>query len=86
MVWYSHLLKDFPQFIAIHTVKGFDVVNIAEEDVFLEFSCLFYDPADNCSQVGFMSLPPTSSPPPVGAQHLNSATEYSDPLLPQSNY
>ena len=46
MVWYSHLLKNFPQFIVIHTVKGFDVVNKAEVDVFLEFSCFFYDPAD----------------------------------------
>ena len=44
MVWYSHLLKDFPQFVVSHIVKGFDVVNKA--DVFLEFSCLFNDPAD----------------------------------------
>ena len=46
MVWYSHLFKNFPQFVVIHTVKGFDVVNKAEVDVFLELSCLFYDPAD----------------------------------------
>ena len=46
MVWYSHLFKNFPQFIVIHTVKGFSVVNEAEVDVFLEFSCFFYDPAD----------------------------------------
>ena len=39
MVWYSHLLKNFPQFIVIHTVKGFGVVNKAEIDVFLELSC-----------------------------------------------
>ena len=46
MVWYSHLLKTFPQFIVIHAVKGFGVVNKAEVDVFLELSCLFDDPAD----------------------------------------
>ena len=46
MVWYSHLLKNFPQFIVIHTVKGFGIVNIAERDVFLELSGLFEDPAD----------------------------------------
>ena len=46
MVWYSHLLKNFPQFIVIHTVKGFSVVNKAEVDVFLELSCFFHDPAD----------------------------------------
>ena len=46
MVWYSHLFKNFPQFILIHTVKGFSVVNEAEVDVFLEFSCFFYDLAD----------------------------------------
>ena len=46
MVWYSHLLKNFPQFIVIHTVKGFGLVNKAEIDVVLEFSCFFHDPAD----------------------------------------
>ena len=46
MVWYSHLLKNFPQFIVIHTVKGFGIVNKAEIDVFLELSCFFDDPTD----------------------------------------
>ena len=46
MVWYSHLLKNFPQFVVIYTVKGFSVVNEAEVDVFLKFSCFFYDPMD----------------------------------------
>ena len=46
MVWYSHLLKNFPQFIVIHTVKGFGIVNKAEIDVFLELSYFFDDPAD----------------------------------------
>ena len=46
VVWYSHLLKNFPQFVVILTVKGFNVVNEAEVDVFLEFSCFFYDPMD----------------------------------------
>ena len=45
-VWYSHLLKNFPQFIVIHTVKGFVIVNEAEIDVFLELSCFFDDPLD----------------------------------------
>ena len=46
MVWYSHLFHNFPQFIVIHTVKGFGIVNKAEIDVFLELSCFFDDPAD----------------------------------------
>ena len=46
MVWYSHLFQNFPQFIVIHTVKGFGIVNKAEVDVFLELSCFFYDPAE----------------------------------------
>ena len=46
MVWYSQLLKNFPQFIVIYTVKGFGIVNAAEIDVFLELSCFFDDPVD----------------------------------------
>ena len=46
MVWYSHLFQNFPQFIVIHTVKGFGIVNKAEVDVFLELFCLFNDPTD----------------------------------------
>ena len=46
MVWYSHLFQNFPQFIVIHTVKGFGIVNKAEIDIFLELSCFFHDPAD----------------------------------------
>ena len=46
MVWYSHLSQNFPQFIVIHTVKGFGIVNKAETDVFLELSCFFDDPVD----------------------------------------
>ena len=46
VVWYSHLFKSFPQFFVIHIVKGFNVVNEAELDVFLEFSCFIYDPVD----------------------------------------
>ena len=44
VVWYSHLLKNFPQIIVIRTVKGFGIVNKAEIDVFLELSCFFDDP------------------------------------------
>ena len=46
MVWYSHLLKNFLQFVVIHTAKGFGIVNKAEVDVFLELSCFFNDPMD----------------------------------------
>ena len=46
MVWYSNLFQNFPQFIVIHTVKGFGIVNKAEIDVFLELSCIFHDPVD----------------------------------------
>ena len=46
MVWYTHLFKNFPQFIVIHTVKGFGIVNKAEVYVFLELSCFFDDPVD----------------------------------------
>ena len=45
-VWYSHLYKNFPQFVVIHTVKGFSIVNKAEVDAFLEFPRFFYDPVD----------------------------------------
>ena len=43
VLWYSHLFKNFPQFVVIHTVKGFGIVNEVEVDVFLEFSCFFSD-------------------------------------------
>ena len=46
MVWYSHLLKNFQEFVVVHMVKGFGIVNKAEVDVFLELSCFFNDPAD----------------------------------------
>ena len=46
MVWYSHLLKNFPQFVVIHTVKGFGIVDKTEIDVFLELSCFYNDSVD----------------------------------------
>ena len=46
MVWYAHLYKNFPQFVVIHTVKGFGIVSKAERDIFLELSCFFNDPMD----------------------------------------
>ena len=46
VIWYSHLLKNFPQFVVVHTVKGFGIVNKAEIDVFLELPCFCDDPAD----------------------------------------
>ena len=55
MVWWSDkttiLFKTFPQFVVIHTVKGFSVVNKAEADVFLELYCFFYDPTDVCNLI-----------------------------------
>ena len=46
VVWYSHLFQNFPQFIVIHTLKGFSILNKAEIDVFLERSCFFNDPTN----------------------------------------
>ena len=46
VVWYSHIFKNFPQFVVIHTVKGFSIVNETEVDVSSEFPCFLYDPAD----------------------------------------
>ena len=55
VVWYSHLFKNFPQFVVIYIVKGFSIVSEAEIDVFLEFSCLFYDPTDVCNLISSSS-------------------------------
>ena len=55
MVCYSHLFKNFPQFVIIHTVKEFGVVNEAEVDIFLEFSCFLYDPTDVASLISGFS-------------------------------
>ena len=55
-VWYYHLFKNFLQFVVIHTVKGFNIVNEAEVDVFLEFSCFFYDPRGISLKAGKHSL------------------------------
>ena len=46
MIWYSHLFKSFPEFVVVHTIKCFGIVNKAEVDVFLELCCFFDDPAD----------------------------------------
>ena len=51
MVWYSRLLKNFPQFVKIHTVKGVQIVNKAEVDVILALSCFFDEPADVCNLI-----------------------------------
>ena len=61
MVWYFHLFQNFTQFIVIHTVKGFGIVNKAEIDVFLELSCFFNDPADVHNFIsGFSAFSETS--------------------------
>ena len=51
MVWYAHLFKSFPQFVTIHTVKGFSVVDETEIDVFLELPCFLYDPVNVGSSI-----------------------------------
>ena len=61
MVWYSHLLKNFPQFVVFHTIKGFSVVHEAEVDVLLEFSCFLYDPVDVGNLISGSSAFSTSS-------------------------
>ena len=61
MVWYSHLFRDFPQFIVIHTVKGFGIVNTAEKDVLLEFPSFFDDPADVGNLISASSAFPKTS-------------------------
>ena len=61
VVWYPHLLKNFPQFVVIYRVKGFGVINKAEVDVFLKFSCFFYDTVDVGNLIsGFSALSKTS--------------------------
>ena len=61
MVWYSHLLKNFPQFAMIHTVKGFDIVNKAEVYIFLELSCIVDDPTEVGNLISGLSAFPKSS-------------------------
>ena len=61
MVWYFHLLRNFPQFIVIHIVKGFGIVNETEIDVFLELSCFFDDPSDVGNLISGSSAFPKSS-------------------------
>ena len=71
VVWYSHLLKNFPQFFGIHTLKGFSIVNKAEVDVFLGFSCFFYDPKDVGNLISGSS---------AVAKSLQSCPTLSDPM------
>ena len=61
MVWYSHLLKNSPQFVVIHTVKGFDIVNKAKVDVFLELSCFYDDMTEAGKLISGSSAFPKSS-------------------------
>ena len=61
VVWYSHLFKNFPQFVVIHILKGFGVVNKAEIDVFLELSCFFNDPMDVGNLISGSSAFPKAS-------------------------
>ena len=74
-VWYSHLFTIFPQFVVIHTIKGFSIVNEAEVDVFLEFSCFFCDPTDIANLI---SDSPAFSKPrfPSGNFYSHTAEAY----------
>ena len=73
MAWYSHLFKNFPQFVVIHTVKGFSVVNEAEVDAFLESSYFFYDPMDVCNLISGSSAFSKSSLKEVHGSHIAEA-------------
>ena len=55
MVWYAHLLKNVTQFVVIHTVKGFGIVNTAEIDIFLKLSCFFNEPRDVGNVISVLS-------------------------------
>ena len=70
MVWYFHLLKNFPELV-IHTVKGFSVVNEAEVDGFLELSCFFYDPTDFGNLISGSSA--FCNPACISESHTNEA-------------
>ena len=61
MAWYSHLFKSFPQFVVIHTVKGFGIVNKTEVDIFLEFSCFLDYPKDVGNLISGSSVSSKSS-------------------------
>ena len=61
MVWYSHLFRSLPQFVVIHTVKGFSIVIEAEVDVLLEFPLFLYDPTDVVNLISGSSAFPKSS-------------------------
>ena len=96
-VWYSHLFQNLPQFIVIHTVKGFGIVNKAEIDVFLELSCFFDDPADVGNLIsGSSAFSKTSLSiwkftvhvllePGLENFEYHFALEYHDPLLQSSH-
>ena len=73
MAWYSHLFQNFLQFIVIHTVKGFGIVNKAEIDIFLEFSCFFDDPADVGNLVSSSSAFSKTSNWEVHSSHIAEA-------------
>ena len=64
VVWYSHLFKNFPQFVVIYTVKDFGVINKAEVDVFLELSCFFYDRTATATAKSLQSCPTLCNPTP----------------------
>ena len=74
MIWYFHLLKNFPWYIVIHTVKGFSIVNKADVDVFLEFSCFFC----NSTDVGNLILIPLPLGFPCGSGSKESAHNEGD--------
>ena len=86
VVWYSYLFQNFPQFIVIHTVKGFGIVNKAETDVFLQLSCFFNDPADVGNLIsGFSAFSKTSSNICDGPQRM-AERSYPTPKVRSSDW
>ena len=73
MVWYSHLFKNFPHFVVIHTIKDFSIVNESEVDVFLGFSCFFYDPVDIGKIFDLFPLPFLNPPGTSGSSCIAEA-------------
>ena len=90
MVWHSDLLKNFPQFVVIHTDKGFGIVHEEKVDIFLEFSCFFYEPMDVGSLISASSVFSKSNlniwkilvPMTTGKTNLGSILESGDITLP----
>ena len=82
MVWYSHLLKNLPQFVVVHTVKSFGIVNKTEIDVFLELSCFFSDPVDVGNLIsGSSAFSKTQAEIKISGRNINNLRYADDTTL-----